>query len=89
MTALFLEDCVPEPIIVSAALRACRRVNDFALAMRLLELIRHKAGFAADEIYPYIIQEIQPTLDELGIPTLQQMGIDKPIYWVEKSHNQF
>ena len=30
------------------------------------------------EIYPYVIQEIKPTLDELGISTPEEMGYDKP-----------
>ena len=33
-------DLVPEPKIIIAALRACRRVNDYALAVRLLEAIK-------------------------------------------------
>jgi len=70
-------DLVPEPKIVIAALHACRRVNDFALAVRFLEAIKHKS-IANKDIYPYIIQEIRPTLDELGISTPEQLGYDKP-----------
>jgi len=33
-------DLVPEPKIVIAALKACRRVNDYALAVRLLEAVK-------------------------------------------------
>ncbi|KAH7963428.1 hypothetical protein HPB52_021155 [Rhipicephalus sanguineus] len=33
-------DVVPEPKIVIAALKACRRTNDFALAVRFLEAIK-------------------------------------------------
>lgn len=29
------------------------------------------------EIYPYLIQELKPTLDELGISTPEELGIDK------------
>ncbi|KAF3832148.1 hypothetical protein F7725_025813 [Dissostichus mawsoni] len=29
------------------------------------------------EIYPYLIQELQPTLSELGISTPEQLGMDK------------
>merc|ERR1712154_150862 len=70
-------DMVPEPKIVAAALRACRRVNDYALTTRFLEVIKYKCGNRAD-IWPYMIQELQPTLDELGILTPEQMGYDKP-----------
>ena len=34
MADLVAMDLVPEPEIVSAALRACRRVNDFSLTTR-------------------------------------------------------
>lgn len=70
-------DLVPEPKIVIAALRACRRVNDFSLCVRFLEAIKFKAC-ANKDIYPYIIQEIRPVLDELGISTPEELGYDKP-----------
>ena len=47
-------DLVPEPKIVSAALRACRRVNDYSLAVRFLESIKFKCG-GKIEIYNYVI----------------------------------
>lgn len=72
------EDLVPEPKIIIAALKACRRVNDYALAVRYLEAIQDKCGNRVSEIWPYIKQEIKPTLDELGILTPEQMGYDKP-----------
>jgi len=33
-------DLVPEPKIIIAALKACRRVNDYALAVRFLEAVK-------------------------------------------------
>ncbi|XP_018572840.1 cytochrome c oxidase subunit 5A, mitochondrial [Anoplophora glabripennis] len=71
-------DMVPEPKILIAALKACRRVNDFALAVRILEAVKDKCGNKVGEIYPYIIQEIRPTLTELGISTPEELGFDKP-----------
>lgn len=71
-------DLVPEPKIVSAALKACRRVNDYALAVRFLEAVKDKCGPKVGEIYPYIIQEVRPTLNELGIDTPEELGYDKP-----------
>uniref|UniRef100_A0A023FHX2 Cytochrome c oxidase subunit 5A, mitochondrial n=1 Tax=Amblyomma cajennense TaxID=34607 RepID=A0A023FHX2_AMBCJ len=75
-------DVVPEPKIVIAALRACRRLNDFALAVRFLEAIQYKCGSKVKEIYPYILQEIRPTLTELGINTPEELGFDKPEFYV-------
>ncbi|KAF2901458.1 hypothetical protein ILUMI_04734 [Ignelater luminosus] len=71
-------DLIPEPRIIVAAMKACRRVNDYALAIRFLEAIKNKCGGKVNEIYPYIVKEIQPTLTELGIDTPEQLGIDKP-----------
>ena len=48
-------DMVPEPKIVAAALRACRRVNDYALTTRFLEVVHHKCNGRAD-IWPYMVQ---------------------------------
>lgn len=70
-------DLIPEPKIIIAALRACRRVNDFALTVRWLETIKLKSQ-VDKAIYPYILQEIRPTLDELGINTPEEMGYDEP-----------
>lgn len=69
---------VPEPKIIIAILHACRRVNDYALTVRVLESIKDKCGGRVNEIYPYILQEIRPTLDELGINTPEELGYDKP-----------
>ncbi|KAJ8736011.1 hypothetical protein PYW08_006667 [Mythimna loreyi] len=71
-------DLVPDPRIIRAALHACRRVNDYALAVRFIEACKDKCGNKVNEIYPYIIQEIKPTLCELGIETPEELGYDKP-----------
>ncbi|KAF8783484.1 cytochrome c oxidase subunit 5A, mitochondrial-like [Argiope bruennichi] len=75
-------DLVPEPKIIIAALKACRRLNDYALAVRFLEGVKDKCGIRVKEIYPYILQEIRPTLDELGVLTPEEMGYDKPELWM-------
>ncbi|XP_045774407.1 cytochrome c oxidase subunit 5A, mitochondrial [Maniola jurtina] len=71
-------DLVPDPKIICAAMQACRRVNDYALAVRFIEACKEKCGNRVNEIYPYIIQEIKPTLTELGIDTPEELGYDKP-----------
>lgn len=71
-------DLVPEPKIIVAALKACRRINDYALAVRFVEAVKDKCGPRVNEIYPYIVQEIRPTLTELGINTPEELGYDKP-----------
>ena len=75
---LYGHDLVPEPRIVNAMLRACRRLDDFAMAVRLLEIIKLKCDESGDkEIYNYIIQSCKPTIDELGIETVEGLGLTK------------
>lgn len=40
MNTLIGYDLVPEPKILEAALRACRRLNDLASAIRILEVVK-------------------------------------------------
>lgn len=75
---LWGHDLVPEPKILVSALKACRRVNDFALAVRILEALKDKCGNKVNEIYPWYMQELKPTLSELGISTPEELGFDKP-----------
>ena len=37
-----------------------------------------KAGKDAKVVYPWLIQEIRPTLDRLKISTPEELGLDKP-----------
>lgn len=74
LNELYGLDLVPEPKIVSAALKACRRLNDFAMTVRIFELIKDKSG-GSKEIYNYIIQQCKPTMEELGINTPEELGL--------------
>uniref|UniRef100_A0A5K3F711 Cytochrome c oxidase subunit 5A, mitochondrial n=2 Tax=Mesocestoides corti TaxID=53468 RepID=A0A5K3F711_MESCO len=74
---LHLEDIIPEPDIVVAIFKACRRLNDLALAIRYIETLRHKCEVKPD-LFPWLMNEVAPTMKELGIPTLEELGYDKP-----------
>ncbi|XP_050090613.1 cytochrome c oxidase subunit 5A, mitochondrial [Anopheles aquasalis] len=78
MNDLLGMDLVPEPKIIISALKACRRLNDYALAIRFLEGVKDKCGDKTSEIYPYLLQEIRPTLTDLGIDTPEELGYDQP-----------
>uniref|UniRef100_A0AC35UDS2 Cytochrome c oxidase subunit 5A, mitochondrial n=1 Tax=Rhabditophanes sp. KR3021 TaxID=114890 RepID=A0AC35UDS2_9BILA len=87
-------DVIPDPKVCEAALRACKRVNDFALCVRFLEAIKIKCGSKKNRevVYGYIIKEIAPVLKELGISTPEDLGLDKPElfipqpeYWWERT----
>ncbi|PAV90634.1 hypothetical protein WR25_12203 isoform B [Diploscapter pachys] len=84
LTELHDFDVVPDPKVVEAALRAIRRVNDFSLAVRFLEAIKIKCGppKAREIVYPWIIKEVRPLLDELGISTPEELGYDKPELYI-------
>ncbi|KAF5404744.1 Cytochrome c oxidase polypeptide [Paragonimus heterotremus] len=77
MQKLNLEDAIPPPEVVSSALRACRRLNDVALAIRFLEAVRLKCKVVSGS-WEWLQKEIQPTMTELGIPSISQLGYDKP-----------
>ncbi|XP_053411615.1 cytochrome c oxidase subunit 5A, mitochondrial-like [Nycticebus coucang] len=51
MNTLVGYDLGPEPKTIDAALWASRRLNDFASAVRILEVVKDKAG-PHTEIYP-------------------------------------
>ena len=75
-------DAVPTPPVIIAGLRACRRNNDYALAVRMLEAVKFKCG-NVKKIWPYICQEIHPTLEELGVDLPEKLGYDKPELWMD------
>merc|ERR1712024_46412 len=85
MADLGAMDLVPEPTIVAAALRACRRVNDYALTTRILELVKFKAQHNP-EIWPYMMQELKPTMDELGVASLEELGYDQPEFFIDPQY---
>lgn len=78
MNDLLGMDLIPDPKIIISALHACRRINDYALAIRWLEGCRDKCGSEKASIYPWLLQEIRPTLNELGILTPEEMGYGTP-----------
>jgi len=84
MTELHHCDVVPDPQVIIAALRACRRINEYSLAVRFLEAVKFKCGPAKNQkiLYPWIINEIRPVLEELGITTPEELGYDKPEFFV-------
>ncbi|VDN84570.1 unnamed protein product [Brugia pahangi] len=77
-------DIIPDPDICDAVLRACRRVNDFALAIRFIESLREKCVLRR-WTHKWLLDKIKPTMDELGIPTLEEMNYDKPELFVPMS----
>lgn len=75
-------DMIPNPQICDAILRACRRVNDYALTTRFLEALKLKCT-SEPALHDYILKEIAPTMAELGISTVEELGYDKPELWLQ------
>ncbi|KAL7936707.1 cytochrome c oxidase polypeptide VI [Trichoderma chlorosporum] len=61
----FAYDLVPSPSVVAAALKAARRVNDFATAVRIFEGI--KAKVENKNQYQQYLDELKPLREELGV----------------------
>lgn len=78
-------DLVPEPKIVVAALKACRRLNDYALTVRYLESLKDKCLYDPS-IYKWLLNEIQPTLKELGVSTPDELGYGVPELALKRPH---
>lgn len=52
---LWSHDLVVKPKILIGALKACRRVNDFGLDVRLLEAVRDKCG---NEVSKVVVRKL-------------------------------
>jgi cytochrome c oxidase subunit 5a len=61
----FAYDLVPSPSVVAAALKAARRVNDFATAVRIFEGLKAKVENKGQ--YEQYLTELKPLREELGI----------------------
>jgi len=78
LQTIHLRDAIPDPSIIAAVLKACRSQNDLALGVRFLETVQLKCGPHKKVVWPWLVEQIKPTLTELGMPTPEQLGYDKP-----------
>jgi len=67
----FAHDLVPSPAVVEAALRAARRVNDYATAVRVFDGVREKVE--NKQQYQAYLDELKPVREELGIDTVEEL----------------
>ncbi|KAL3319484.1 Cytochrome c oxidase subunit 5A [Cichlidogyrus casuarinus] len=74
---LHLDDNIPDTEMVSAALKACRKMNELSLAIRFIESLAVKSAVDPSH-YDKLIASVKPVMDELGIPSLKELGYDKP-----------
>jgi len=62
---------VPAPSVIEAALRAARRVDDYATAVRVLEGVREKVE--NKQQYQAYLDELKGIREELGIETREEL----------------
>jgi len=67
----FAYDLVPSPSVITAALKAARRVNDFPTAVRIFEGIKAKVENKGQ--YEQYLDELRPIREELGIPLKEDL----------------
>ncbi|KAH3666072.1 hypothetical protein OGAPHI_004261 [Ogataea philodendri] len=67
----FSYDLVPSPAVIEKALRACRRVNDYATAVRVFEGLKHKVE--NKEQYEAYLDELKDVREELGIDLKEEL----------------
>ena len=60
----FAHDLVPSTAVVEAAIRAARRVNDYATAVRVFEGVKEKVENKSQ--YQAYVDELKPLREELG-----------------------
>jgi cytochrome c oxidase subunit 5a len=69
---IFAADWVPSVNVITEALKASRRLNTFATAVRIIEALKDKAY--KKEQYEAYIKELKPLLEDLGVPERSELG---------------
>ncbi|KAI5295373.1 Cytochrome c oxidase subunit 6, partial [Ascosphaera pollenicola] len=67
----FAYDLVPSVGVITAALKAARRVNDFPTAVRIFEGVKSKVE--TKDQYEQYLEELKPLREELGIPLKEEL----------------
>ncbi|TPX46843.1 hypothetical protein SeMB42_g03544 [Synchytrium endobioticum] len=72
LNLIFSTDWVPSLEVIEDALTACRRLNTFPTAVRLLEALKNKVE--KKEQYQQYLKALKPMLDDLGIVERKELG---------------
>lgn len=72
LNACFSYDIIPTVPVLEAALRACRRLNDFSQAVRVFGALREKCK--DDTEYHGYVKYLQHIKEELGVPAPEDIG---------------
>lgn len=82
---VFGYDWVPAVEVIEEALQACRRVNTFPTAVRVLEAVQEKTENAKQ--YDDYIKALKPLMDKLGVVEKKDLGtfdyVRQKRWWVD------
>ena len=85
LNQVFAFDWVPALEVVEESLKASRRLNSFATAVRVLEAVEEKVEKKGQ--YTQYLTELKPLLEELGVPERKELGnfnyVRQKIFWVD------
>ena len=71
----FSHDTVPAKEVIVEILQACRKLNQYGLALRCLEGLKDKCEFGGNEkVYKQTLSELEPLLKELGVEPIEVLG---------------
>ena len=70
---VFSYDMVPVPDVVTAALKAARRLNDYPTAVRIIQALREVCK--DEKEYNEYLQFLKPLLAELSVEPAEQLGL--------------
>ena len=57
----------------------------FFCCLKILFCLQLKCGHHKKVVWPWLVEQIQPTLTELGVPTPEALGYDKPELYLKKT----
>ncbi|TPX38077.1 hypothetical protein SmJEL517_g00314 [Synchytrium microbalum] len=72
LNLIFAADWVPSLEVIQDALTACRRLNTFPTAVRILEALENKVE--KKEQYQQYLKALKPMIDDLGIVERKELG---------------
>ncbi|RKO98002.1 hypothetical protein CXG81DRAFT_10333 [Caulochytrium protostelioides] len=82
---IFAEDWVPSVEVIEDAIKASRRLNTWATAVRVLEALEDKVPKRAQ--YDQYLAHLQPLLEDLGVEEAKTLGTFEPIRekrWIDR-----
>ncbi|KAJ3098471.1 Cytochrome c oxidase subunit 6 [Phlyctochytrium planicorne] len=85
LNQIFAQDWAPSVELIEDAIKASRRLNTFATAVRILEALEHKVHKKSQ--YEAYVAHLKPLLDELGVVDKHGLGeiksVRQKLWWAD------